>query len=74
MVKHTQIIHQQKLTNCLSVFDHFVGLAVKELRKTGCQFQHINLSFIYFSIYLYVKSTNLSTVAAPFLLLVSHII
>ena len=30
-VKHTQIIPRKQLTNCLSVFDHFVGLALKEL-------------------------------------------
>ena len=27
MVKHTQTIRQQQPTNCLSMFDHFVGLA-----------------------------------------------
>ena len=32
MVKHTQTIRQQKPTNCLSVTDHFVGLALKGLR------------------------------------------
>ena len=32
MVKHTQTIRRQKPTNCLSVFDHFVGLALKGLR------------------------------------------
>ena len=31
MVKHTQTIRRQKSTNCLNVFDHFVGLALKEL-------------------------------------------
>ena len=31
MVKHTQTIRLQQPTNCLSVFDHFVGLALKEL-------------------------------------------
>ena len=31
MVKHTQIIRRQKPTNYLSVFDHFVGLALKRL-------------------------------------------
>ena len=31
MVKHTQTIRRPKLTNCLSVFDQFVGLAFKEL-------------------------------------------
>ena len=33
MVKHTQTICRQQPTNCLSVFDHFVGLALKGLRK-----------------------------------------
>ena len=32
MVKQTQAICQQQLTNCLSVFDHFMGLARKGLR------------------------------------------
>ena len=31
MVKHTQTIRWQQLTNCFSVFDHFVGLALKRL-------------------------------------------
>ena len=31
MVKHTQTIHRQKSTNCLGVFDHFAGLALKGL-------------------------------------------
>ena len=31
MVKHTQAILRQQPTNCLSVLDHFVGLALKEL-------------------------------------------
>ena len=29
MVKHTQTIRPQQLTNCLSVFDHYVWLALK---------------------------------------------
>ena len=29
MVKHAQKIRRQKPTNCLSVYDHFVGLALK---------------------------------------------
>ena len=32
MVKHTQTIRGQQPTNCLSVFDHFVGFALKGLR------------------------------------------
>ena len=31
MVKHTQTIRRLLLTNCLSVFDHFVGLELKGL-------------------------------------------
>ena len=31
MVKHTQTICPQQPKNCLSVFDHFVGLALKAL-------------------------------------------
>ena len=31
MVKHTQTICRQKLTYCLSMFDHIVGLALKGL-------------------------------------------
>ena len=33
MVKHTQTICRQEPTNRLSVFDHFVGLAPKGLKK-----------------------------------------
>ena len=32
MVKHTQVICRLMPTNCLSVFDHFVGLALKGLK------------------------------------------
>ena len=35
MVKHTQTMRRQKPTNCLSVFDHFVKLALKGLQKIG---------------------------------------
>ena len=31
MVKHTQTIRRQKQTNCLRVFDYFMGLAPKGL-------------------------------------------
>ena len=31
MVKHSQTICRLMPTNCFSVFDHFVGLAFKEL-------------------------------------------
>ena len=35
MVKHTQTIPRQQPTNCLSVFDHFVKLALKGLITRG---------------------------------------
>ena len=31
MVQHTQTIHQQKPTNCVSVFGHFWALALEGL-------------------------------------------
>ena len=34
MVKHTQTIRREQPTNCLSVFDHFVKLALKGLTVT----------------------------------------
>ena len=34
MVKHTQTICRLLSTNCLSVFDHFVGLALKGSKAT----------------------------------------
>ena len=34
MVKHTQTICRKQPTNCLSVFDHFVGFALKVLMKS----------------------------------------
>ena len=37
MVEHTQTIRRQHSTNCLSVFDHFVGLALKALKKVAYQ-------------------------------------
>ena len=36
MVEHTQTIRLMSLTNCLSVFDHFEGLALKELTNDEC--------------------------------------
>ena len=34
IVKHTQTIRRQQPTNCLSMFDHFVELALKGLKNT----------------------------------------
>ena len=56
MVKHTQTIHWQKPTNCLSVYDQFWRLK--------CEFQH---TFLIFSeelntlIYTYAKKQLSST-------------
>ena len=40
MVKYTQTIHRRIAdelpTNCLSVFDHFMGLALKDLKHCFC--------------------------------------
>ena len=33
MVKHTQTVRRQQPRNCLSVFDHFVGLVLKRLKN-----------------------------------------
>ena len=33
MVKHNQTIRKQQPMNCLSVFDHFVGLVFKRLKE-----------------------------------------
>ena len=33
MVKHLQKIRGQQLTNCLGVFDHFMGFALKGLKE-----------------------------------------
>ena len=41
MVKHTQTIRRLLPTNCLSVFDHFVGLALKGLSE----YEQINFLF-----------------------------
>ena len=47
MVKHTQTIRRQQPTNCLSLFDHFVGLALKGLPPFDtwdCYYFESNLS------------------------------
>ena len=47
MVRQTQVIRLQQPANCLSLFDHFVGLGLKGLIKS--QKIHKNLSKISFS-------------------------
>ena len=57
MVKHTQTILRRKPTNCLSVFDHFVGLALnifavrlETIKKGACNLcREINSNFEIFS-------------------------
>ena len=39
MVEHIQTIRRQKLANCLSVFDNFVGLVLKALRLINQGYQ-----------------------------------
>ena len=36
VVRHTQTVRRQIPTNCLSVFDHFVGLMFKGLISAFC--------------------------------------
>ena len=40
MIKHTQTIRRKKLMDCLSVFDHFVGLSLKGLNSMTAKLQH----------------------------------
>ena len=42
MAKHTQTIPRQQPTNCLSVFDHFAGLAFKGLSLITVPFCTLN--------------------------------
>ena len=60
MVKHTQRIRRLLPTNCLSVFDHFVGLALKELTKRVAEIKREPLQYIYIYI-LYTHSILMLT-------------
>ena len=44
MTKHTQTNRRLLLTNCLSVPDHFVGLAVKGLKVTTTEVTIVQLN------------------------------
>ena len=46
MVKHTQAIRRQQATDCLSVFDHFLELALKGLTHFTLLFSLYNLENI----------------------------
>ena len=45
MAEHTQTIRWQQPTNCLSVFDHRVGLALQELTASLKKLLVVSLSF-----------------------------
>ena len=51
MVKHSERICRQKPTNCLSVFDHFVGLAHKGLRFVTTDSQGRKIYFKYMDMF-----------------------
>ena len=77
MIKHTQTIRGQIADNCLSVFDHFVGFALKGLRtilevaglKAICLFPHSKSNSFsdkvkrYFIIMVALNALNISQVA-----------
>ena len=48
--KHTQIIRRKKPTNCLSVFDYFMGLALKgliiKLLSLFLKMKHFELEYL----------------------------
>ena len=46
MVKHTRTIHRLLPTNCLSVFDHFVDLALKGLSLYQAGPAHLDVTII----------------------------
>ena len=46
MVKHAQTIRWLLLMNCLSVFDHFVGLALKGLKCAKNSMKYVLWSFL----------------------------
>ena len=54
MVKHTETIRPQKPTNCLSVFDHFVGLALKGLRSRKL-IKNASTKIVYYVMNNYIK-------------------
>ena len=46
MVKDTQTIRWQLLTNCLSVFDHFVVLVLKGLGNLRCTQANVLIEYL----------------------------
>ena len=62
MVKHTQTIRKQQPTNYLSVFDHFMGLALKGLismqSPSGDNFETESLTYPVPKIWIQVCSES----------------
>ena len=57
MAKRNQTICQLLLTNCLSVFDHFVGIALKRLKPMFLSYRNESIGL---SIELILKMCLLS--------------
>ena len=61
MIEHTQTVRRVLLTNSLSVFDHFVRLALKGLFKIFNEECNLNLELIFQLLFTYdwhKSSTN----------------
>ena len=57
MVQYTQAIPRQQSANCLSVFDLFVGLALKGLSWRNIKMKTVKM-FLDFVTLLYFKNTH----------------
>ena len=71
MVKHTQIIRRQKPTNCLSMFDHLVGLELKGLNNVTCVPFHLPLLIPQFSNNITLTKTQNQSICSTLSLQVS---
>ena len=78
MVKHTQTILRQQPTNCLRVFGHFVGLALKglnlliKLKASGKLFEKIlffHMELCFFSLVFTAPHPNLQRLGSEYTLL-----
>ena len=50
MVKHTRAIYRPQTMNCLTMFDHYVGLALKGLRRIAYHFEtYVDTTSIHFN-------------------------
>ena len=58
MVKHTQTIRRQKPANYLSVFDHFVGFALKRLIAALIPTKKLRSNYGKVSHTIYARSVN----------------